>query len=97
MMLRDLNPLIGCGKSVDLKVRVVEVLSRSTPAGDPWSVVVGVWRGRTVRCVVFPTIWALLVEHPSVGDGAVVRGILNFRDGQPVVQVLDLIRLRLQP
>ena len=95
LTLPDLNPRIGDGKSVDLKVRVVRILGRRTPAGHQRAVVIGAWRGRAVRCVVFPTVWARLDEQPTAGDGAVVRGILRFREEQPVLQVLDLTRLRL--
>jgi hypothetical protein len=67
-------------KFVDLK---------STKAGAPWAVLECQWRGHWLRCVVFPRAWAIF-ERPSPGDAVLVRGELAFRDGQPVICVLEL-------
>jgi hypothetical protein len=83
------------GDLVRLSLRLTRVAPRRTPAGLGWAVLHGTWRGREVRCVAFPKQWAEVPDHPSVGDGVVVRGILSFRDGEASVRVLHLARIGL--
>jgi len=83
------------GDMVRLSLRLTRVALRRTPAGLGWAVLRGTWRGRDVRCVVFPKQWAQVGAQPSEGDGVVVRGTLSFRDGQASIHVLHLARIGL--
>lgn len=83
------------GDLVRLSLRLTSLTPRRTPAGLRWTVLHGVWRGREVRCVVFPKQWSEVGDQPREGDGVVVRGILSFRDGQASVRVRHLVRIGL--
>ena len=95
LTVADLTDRTRDGDLVRLSLRLVRVLPRRTPAGLGWAVLHGSWRGRNVRCVVFPAQWAQVAVKPHSGDGVVLRGILSFRDGEPCIRVLHLTRIAL--
>ena len=89
---RDLFDEAAGGDVVKVSMRARSVELKSTKDGDPWAVLEGRWRGRLLRCVVFPTLWAM-VDPPAPGDAVVVCGQLLFREGQPVIWVQELARI----
>lgn len=86
---RDLFAEDSKGAAVSASLRATFITTKSTKSGEPWAVIDGVWRGRRLRCVVFPRAWATL-QRPSPGDAVVVSGVLAYRDGQAIVWVRQM-------
>lgn len=80
------------GVVVIVSLRVTFVDERLTKSGHSWAVLIGQWRRHSLRCIVFPTLWAAL-EHPSLGDAVVIRGEISFREGQAVIWVHDMTEM----
>jgi hypothetical protein len=95
LAVADLTEGTRDGSLVRLSLRLTRVAPRRTPAGLGWAVLHGTWRGQQVRCVAFPKQWAQVATQPSDGDGVAVRGIVSFRDGQPSIRVVHLLRIGL--
>ena len=91
---RDLFDEHASGDTVSVTMRAKFIDVKATKAGQPWAVLEGQWRGHRLRCVVFPTRWAV-VEQPSPGDAVVVVGKLWVREGEAAVWVQSLTRISL--
>ena len=75
-----------------LRCRLVSVDLRHTQNGQSWATLDLSWRGRPIRAVVFPSQWRVLRVVPDleVGQPYVVIGSVAFREGDPVLKVLEL-------
>jgi DNA polymerase III alpha subunit len=91
---KDLFSESASGDAVIVSMRVTFVETKTTKSGQPWAVLNGQWRRHNLRCLVFPGLWATL-EPPVQGEAVVVRGNLSYRDGEPVVWVLNLTTIAL--
>src|SRR5215217_6676517 len=84
-----------------LRCRLLAVDVRRTRQGQSWARLDLSWRGRVIQAVVFPAQWRALRAVPDleVGSSYVVVGSVAFREGVPVIQVLELREqvLRLVP
>ena len=84
-----------------LRCRLVAVDVRHTQHGQSWATLDLSWRGRPLRAVVFPSQRQALraVRDVEVGHDYVVIGCIAFREGEPVLKVLELHEqlLRLVP
>jgi deoxyinosine 3'endonuclease (endonuclease V) len=88
----DLKFAPGEGPPRRLRCRLVTVDVRNTQHGQSWATLDLSWRGRPLRAVVFPSQWRALraVRDVEVGHDYVVIGCIAFREGEPVLKVLEL-------
>jgi len=75
-----------------LRCRLVAVDLRHTQHGQSWATLDLSWRGRPLGAVVFPSQWRALRNVPDleVGRHYVVIGSISFREGDPVLKVMEL-------
>ena len=75
-----------------LRCRLVAVDVRHTQHGQSWATLDLSWRGRPLRGVVFPSQWRAVRNVPDleVGRHYVVIGSITFREGDPVLKVIEL-------
>jgi hypothetical protein len=75
-----------------LRCRLLAVDVRHTQHGQSWATLDLSWRGRPLRAVVFPSQWQALraVRDVEVGHDYVLVGSIAFREGDPVLKVLEL-------